>query len=75
MAYHGKYDSPTDVLRDEKLSHHEKVEMLESWRDDKEAYMRASDEGMHGDDRADFLRKIENALSSLQDDSAARQTK
>ncbi|HNP65101.1 MAG TPA: hypothetical protein PKH39_14285 [Woeseiaceae bacterium] len=69
MAYHGKYDSPADVLRDESLSHPEKVEMLESWRDDKEAYMRASEEGMQGDDRSDLLRLIENALNSLQENS------
>ncbi len=67
MAYHGKYDSPTDVLRDKNLGHHEKVEMLTSWRDDKEAYLRASEEGMQGDDRSDLLRQIEISLSSLQE--------
>lgn len=67
MAYHGKYSSPSGVLRDKKLGHHEKVEMLTSWRDDKEAYLRASDEGMRGDDRSDFLRQIEISLSSLQE--------
>lgn len=69
MAYHGKYDSPTDVLRDESLSHHEKLEMLESWRNDKEAYMRASEEGMQGDARSDLAQLIENALRSLQENS------
>jgi hypothetical protein len=29
--------------------------MLISWRDDKEAFMRASEEGMHGDDRSHLL--------------------
>lgn len=67
MAYHGKYQSPTDLLKDENLTRGEKVEMLESWRDDKEAYMRASGEGMTGDDRSELLRKIEDALISLQD--------
>lgn len=67
MAYHGKYDSPADLLRDASLSRQEKIEMLESWRDDKEAFMRATEEGMHGDDRADLLRLIENALLSLQE--------
>ena len=67
MAYHGKYECPADVLRDECLSHDEKVDMLISWRDDKEAYMRASEEGMQGDDRSDLLRQIENALKSLQE--------
>lgn len=41
--------------------------MLRSWRDDKEAYMRATEEGMLGNDRSDLLRLIENALSSLQE--------
>lgn len=67
MAYHGKYDSPAELLRDAGLSRHEKIEMLESWRDDKEAYMRASEEGMPGDDRSDLLQLIEEALRSLQD--------
>lgn len=66
MAYHGKYELPADVLHDENLSHPEKVKMLESWRDDKEAYMRASEEGMPGEFRADLLRQIENALIALQ---------
>lgn len=70
MAYHGKYNSPTALLLDENLSHHEKVEMLSSWRDDKEALMRASEEGMRGDVRLDLLRQIENALSSLQENPA-----
>ncbi|HNP34876.1 MAG TPA: hypothetical protein PKK10_03385 [Woeseiaceae bacterium] len=72
MAYHGKYDSPADVLRDESLSHREKIAMLESWRDDKEAYMRASEEGMQGDDRSDLLQLIEKALSTLQENPAAQ---
>lgn len=65
MAYHGKYESPTELMADESLSHHEKVKMLESWRDDKEALMRASEEGMQGDVRADYLRQIEKALTEL----------
>lgn len=71
MAYHGKYSSPSDLLHDESLSHHKKVEMLSSWRDDKEALMRASEEGMQGDVRSDLLRQIENALSLLQDNPVA----
>lgn len=67
MAYHGKYDSPSDVLRDERLSHNEKIEMLEHWRDDKKAYMRASEEGMQGEDRSELLRQIKKALSAQQD--------
>ncbi|MFL0415779.1 hypothetical protein [Sphingomonas sp. 179-A 2A2 NHS] len=48
MSYFGKYDTPADLLVDENLSAGEKIELLESWRDDKEAYMRAAGEGMQG---------------------------
>lgn len=65
MAYHGKYRSPAELLLDEKLSRDEKIEMLEQWRNDKKALMRASEEGMHGDDRLDVLRKVKEALNSL----------
>ncbi|HEY9038080.1 MAG TPA: hypothetical protein VIN05_03965 [Roseovarius sp.] len=70
MAYHGKYTSPTELLGDESLSRDEKIEMLEQWRDDKKDYMRASEEGMHGDDRPELLRQIKKALLSLQADPA-----
>ncbi|MDF1835884.1 MAG: hypothetical protein P1U62_13525 [Alteraurantiacibacter sp. bin_em_oilr2.035] len=66
MAYFGNYKSPAEIVEDESLSHNEKVELLESWREDKEAYMRASEEGMPGKDRAEILSKIENALIKLQ---------
>lgn len=72
MAYTGKYKTPTELMRDEGLSRDEKVEMLEQWRDDKEALMRASEEGMPGDDRSHVLKKITKALISLQEDSATR---
>jgi hypothetical protein len=65
MPYFGKYDTPNDVLLDENLSSEEKIEMLEHWREDKEALARASSEGMTGDDRAHVLKAIENALTSL----------
>lgn len=65
MPYHGNYESPSDLLADKNLSHDEKVEMLESWRDDKEAYMRASGEGMQGSSRTELLQEIERALASL----------
>jgi len=67
MTYHGKYDSPAELLRDESLSYHEKIKLLESWRDDKDAYLRASDEGMPGNVQSDLLRQIEEALSTLQE--------
>ncbi|MEO9630152.1 MAG: hypothetical protein ABJG14_06920 [Sulfitobacter sp.] len=72
MAYHGKYSSPTELLHDENLSHHEKVEMLTQWRDDKKALIRASEDGMQGDDRSEFLRKIKDGLISLRNGSASR---
>ncbi len=65
MAYYGKYETPTELLDDADVSSEEKIRMLESWRDDKEAYMRASEEGMHGPIRSEFLRTIENGLISL----------
>ena len=57
----------TALMRDADLSHQQKVEMLESWRDDKEALMRAAEEGMRGEVRLDLLKKIEDALSYLQE--------
>lgn len=69
MAYHGKYETPAELLQDDSLSRDEKIEMLESWRDDKEAYMRASEEGMPGPSRANLLRTIEQALLSLREDA------
>jgi hypothetical protein len=68
--------APADILRDDHLSRGEKVRLLEQWRDDKKAYMRASEEGMPGEDRADLLKQIKKALLSLQenvpgDDTAA----
>ena len=65
MAYFGRYALPGDILKATELSVDEKIEMLESWRDDKEAYMRASAEGMVGDDRSDLLLQIEKALAAL----------
>jgi len=41
--------------------------MLEHWRDDKKAYMRATDEGMGGKDRAYLLKEIKKALASLRE--------
>lgn len=69
MAYHGKYTSPTNLMNDESLGQAEKIEMLEQWRDDKKALLRASEEGMEGDDPSEVLRKIKTYLSSLKDNS------
>lgn len=66
MAYHGKYDAPADILRDDDLSRDDKVRLLEAWRDDKKAYIRASEDGMGGNDRAHLLEEIKKALASLQ---------
>ncbi len=70
MAYLGKYTSPTNLMSDQSLSRDEKIEMLEQWRDDKKALLRASEEGMEGDDPSDVLRKIKQLLSSLTDGSS-----
>lgn len=70
MPYHGKYRSPTELLLDESLSRDEKIKMLEQWRDDKKAIIRASEEGMHGDNKSEILRKIKNALISLKEGSS-----
>lgn len=72
MPYHGKYKSPMELLLDESLSHDEKIQMLEQWRDDKKAILRASEEGMHGDNKSEILRKIKNALISLKERSPSR---
>tara|TARA_R110002096_G_scaffold20690_2_gene67919 strand:- start:12552 stop:12749 length:198 start_codon:yes stop_codon:yes gene_type:complete len=64
MAYHGKYNSPNELIRDRSLSHSERMAMLESWRDDKEALLRASEEGMCGEVRLDYLGVIEKALKA-----------
>lgn len=66
MPYKNSYESPTELINDQDLSNAEKVKMLESWRDDKEALMRASEEGMGGEVRSEFLREIEVALTTLQ---------
>ena len=68
MAYHGKYASPADLLLDDSLSHDEKIAMLEDWREDKEALLRAADEGMQGEPGSTLLKKIETALISLRED-------
>ncbi len=65
MGYFGRYATPADLCADQSLSTEDKIELLESWRDDKEAYMRAAGEGMRGPDRSEALRLIEKALLSL----------
>lgn len=70
MAYHGKYEQPADVLRDESLSHAEKVDMLKKWRADEKDLQRASEEGMECNDQPDILKEVKKALLSLQQSSA-----
>lgn len=72
MPYTGKYKTPTELMEDGTLSRDEKIDMLEQWRDDKEAIMRAADEGMQGDLRADFVQKIEKSLALLKDESSCQ---
>ena len=57
-------------MNDKSLKKGEKIAMLEDWRDDKKALLRASGEGMDGDVPAEVLRKIKKYLSSLKDGSA-----
>ncbi|WCR10892.1 hypothetical protein JHW45_00235 [Paracoccus stylophorae] len=71
MAYLGKYETPDDLLKDDSLSDDRKIEMLEQWRDDKRAYIRATEEGMTGNDSSEFLRQIKKALMSLDRNSAS----
>ncbi|EKE43140.1 hypothetical protein OCGS_2731 [Oceaniovalibus guishaninsula JLT2003] len=67
MAYHGKYEAPEDILKDDDLGREDKIRMLEQWRDDKTAYLRASGEGMGGEVSADLLKRIKKALASLRE--------
>ena len=64
LSYHGKYTLPEDLLRDETLTHEEKVMMLKQWREDEEALQRATEEGMEGGARPD-LKRVQNALNTL----------
>ena len=69
MVYLGNYNSPTDLMNEKDLSNQEKIEMLQQWRDDKKALLRAANEGMQGGDPSDILRKIKIALQVLRTDS------
>lgn len=52
-AYDGKHTSPAKLLRDDSVSHDEKVRMLEQWSNDEKDLLRVSEEGMQADDRPD----------------------
>ena len=71
MPYFGKYDVPEEILNDNALDRDRKIELLKAWRDDKKAYMRASDEGMEGTDRTELLSRIKTALGRLEDPAAS----
>jgi len=66
LVYHGKYNTPEDLMLDKSLSDKEKIDMLKKWRDDEKSLLRASSEGMQGDDRPDILKQVKKALISLQ---------
>lgn len=68
MAYSGKYKSPSELMGDDDISREEKIEMLKQWRDDKKALLRASSEGMEGNDPSEVLRQIKKALMELGED-------
>jgi hypothetical protein len=65
-----KYETPDDIVHDNDLTIDEKIEMLESWREDKESYLRASDEGMQGCSRSELLRLIDKATADLRENSS-----
>jgi hypothetical protein len=73
LTAHEKYTSPDELLDDQSLSRHEKIEIFTTWREDEEALMRAAEEGMQakgGKQRevpSDLLRQIEKALTTLQE--------
>lgn len=71
MPYFGKYDVPEEILNDDTLDRDRKIELLKAWRDDKKAYMRASDEGMEGTDRTELLSRIKTVLSQLEEPAAS----
>ena len=68
MAYSGKYKSPSELMGDDDISREEKIEMLKQWCDDKKALLRASSEGMEGNDPSEVLRQIKKALMELGED-------
>lgn len=58
------YGTPAALLADENLSDKEKVRLLEVWRDDEEALIRAASEGLNGgEDNA--LAEVLKALKKL----------
>ncbi len=68
MTYQNEYTSPDALMGDQSLSRDEKISMLESWREDKKAYLRAASEGMEGDNtHAALLKEIKKALKTLQE--------
>jgi len=67
MAYHGKYETPKELLADADLDNAEKLRLLRLWRDDKKDYLRASDEGMEGEVSADLLSEIKEAILLVED--------
>lgn len=72
LAYFGKYKVPSDLMSDENLSIDEKITMLKQWRLDEKALIRATGEGMEGEDRPDILKQIKKSLFSLQNPAEKR---
>jgi hypothetical protein len=60
------YNSPSDVLVDEELSHEEKEQVLDAWRQDAERLADSSNEGMAGGEPA-RLREVALAKQKLGD--------
>jgi len=59
-----KYGSPAKLAGDSGLSHAKKVELLGKWRDDENALIRASAEGLNGGEDNN-LRDVLKALKEL----------
>ncbi len=56
------FETPKDVLNDDKLSKDEKITILESWIYDIEELNRAEEENMPGDDNTLLLQTLHEVL-------------
>ena len=68
LVFHPKrhFDRPEDVMRNRKLSHGDKVRILESWKQDAQQLADSTAENMTGGEETD-LREVSRALVQLKD--------
>jgi len=59
------YDDPSEIVVAKSLSTEEKYNLLTQWREDEEALMRSSSEGLTGGERPE-LRRVQMALQTLE---------